>query len=163
VAIAGEGLGAGLAAALLLHLRDVEAPLPHSAVLISGLLDLTLDARSLELSHGDRGFDLAELRRKVGRYAGDTPLTDPMLSPLHGNLHGLPRTQILVAGTDPLLDDSLAFAARAARSGVAVDLRVSPDAATLDIDRLPAMADFLQAQTPQNAKEHHEPGQPAAR
>jgi acetyl esterase/lipase len=66
------------------------------------------------------------------------------LSPLHANLHGLPPIQLLVAGTDPLLDDSLSFAARAAHSGVTVDLRVRPDAVSLHPESVTAMADFIQ-------------------
>ena len=58
-------------------------------------------------------------------------LTDPLLSPVYANLHGLPPIQLLVAGTDPLLDDWLVFVTRATRSGVPVDLRVAEDAAYL--------------------------------
>ena len=145
VAIAGEGLGAGLAAALLLHLRDVEATPPRGAVLVSGLLDLTMEAHSLLINRADPTFDVAELRRKAAHYAAGNTLTDPLLSPLHGNLHGLPPTQLLVAGTDPLLDDSITFAARAARSGVTVDLRVRPDEASLRRDAPQATADFIRS------------------
>ena len=75
----------------------------------------------------------------------DTSATDPLLSPLHANLHGLPPVQLLAAGNDVLLDDSLAFAARAARSGVLVDLRVWPDATGLDAVAATAMAGFIVA------------------
>jgi acetyl esterase/lipase len=88
VVVAGERLGAGLAAALLVRLRDAGAARPRGAILVSGLLDLA-------------------------------------------------------AGNDVLLDDSLEFAARAARSGVPVDLRVRPDAASLHAETLPAMAAFI--------------------
>ena len=130
--VAGERLGAGLAAALLARLRDTGAALPRCAVLVSAVLDLTMQAPSLLLNAAaDPAFRVTELRRRVLRHAAGTALTDPRLSPLHANLHGLPPVQLLVAGNDLLLDDSLAFAARAARSGVTVDLRVRPDAASL--------------------------------
>ncbi|GAA2401988.1 hypothetical protein GCM10010191_06730 [Actinomadura vinacea] len=144
VAVAGSGVGAGLVAALLVRLRDSGAPMPRRATLVSALLDLSLQAASLQLNAAaDPGFDLAELRRRVAGYAAGTAPTDPLLSPLFANLHGLPPIQLLVAGTDPLLDDSLAFAARGARSGVAVDLQVRPDAAALRAEALPAMAAFI--------------------
>jgi acetyl esterase/lipase len=144
VVVAGERMGAGLAAALLVQLRDSGTPLPQGAVLVSALLDLTMQAKSLRLhAGGDSGVKITELRRRVADYAGGALLTDPYLSPLYANLHGLTPVRLLVAGTDPLLDDSLAFAARAARSGVAVDLRVWPDASSLDAATAPAVADFI--------------------
>ncbi|TDC97949.1 alpha/beta hydrolase fold domain-containing protein [Actinomadura sp. 7K507] len=152
VVVAGERLGAGLAVALLTRLRDSGAAPPARAILDSALLDLTLRAPSLQLNAAaDLSFDLAELRRHVARYAAGTAPDDPLLSPLYANLHGLPPVQLLVAGTDPLLDDSLAFAARAARSGVTVDLRVQPDAAGLRHTAVASMAGFIQAPRPRRS------------
>ena len=146
VAVAGERMGAGLAAALLVQLRDSGAELPGCAVLVSALLDLTMQARSLRLHvSGDSPVKITELRQRVADYAGGAMLTDPYPSPLYANLHGLAPVQLLVGGADPLLDDSLAFAARAARSGVLVDLRVWPDATSLDAAAATAMADFIVA------------------
>lgn len=148
VVVAGERIGAGLAAALLVRLRDSGAALPRCAVLVSALLDLTMQAKSLLLNaSADSTFDVLELRRRVADYAGGAALTDSRLSPLYANLHGLPPVQLLVAGTDPLLDDSLAFATRAARSRVAVDLRVWPDTAGLQAKTVTAMAGFIDAWT----------------
>jgi monoterpene epsilon-lactone hydrolase len=144
VVVAGERTGAGLAVALLVRLRDAGDALPRAAVLISGLLDAAMQAPSLLYNAAaDRMLDAASLRRTIERYAAGTDLTDPLLSPLRANLHGLPPVQLLAAGTDLMLDDSLAFAVRAARSGVPVDLHVRPDAASLDAHRLPAMAGFI--------------------
>lgn len=156
VAVVGERLGAGLAAAMLLRLRDAGAEPPQCAVLVAALLDMTLDARSLQLNAGtDPSFDVAELRRLTGRYTGRTARTNPLLSPLYGNLHGLPPIRLLAAGTDPFLDDSLGFAARAARSGVRVDLHVRPDERSLSTDAVPAAADFIRS--------HTQPAGPVAR
>jgi acetyl esterase/lipase len=133
VVVAGERMGAGLAAALLVRLRDSGADLPRCAVLVSALLDLTMQAKSLRLhASGDAPTRITELRRRVADYAAGALLTDPYISPLYANLHGLAPVSLVVDGTDPLLDDSLAFATRAARSGVMVDLRVWPDATGLD-------------------------------
>ncbi|MEO3787477.1 alpha/beta hydrolase fold domain-containing protein [Actinocorallia sp. B10E7] len=148
VAVAGEGSGAGLAAALMVHLRDSGAPLPRCATLVSGLLDLTLQAPSLLFNAGaNPEFDLDRLRREVTRYADGAEPHDPLLSPLHANLHGLPPLQLLTAGTDPFLDDSLAFATRAARSSLVVDLHVHPDPAGLRAGLLREMTTFLKTWT----------------
>ena len=146
--VAGERLGAGLAAALLLRLRDEGATPPCCGVLSSGLFDLTLEAPSLSLNAAaNPAFDLTSLARRVRRYAVGAAPTNPLLSPLYGNLHGLPPIQLLAAGNDPLLDDSLAFAARAARSGVTVDLRVRPVGAGPDDAAVAAMAGFIRTHT----------------
>jgi epsilon-lactone hydrolase len=122
--------------------------MPRCAVLVSALLDLTLEAPSLRLNaSADPAFDIARLRRRVERYAAGADPADPLLSPLYGNLHGLPPVKLLAAGPDPLLDDSLAFAARAARSGVHVDLRVRPDAADLRGAVVADLAAFAEAWT----------------
>jgi acetyl esterase/lipase len=141
--VAGERVGAGLVAALLLRLRDQGAALPRCGVLVSGLLDLTLQAPSLLFNAGDPAFDVDEFRRCAAAYAGGTAPDDPLLSPLFGNLHGLPPVQILAAGTDPLLNDSLTFAARAARSGVMVDLRIQADSSALQRELSPAVSAFI--------------------
>jgi epsilon-lactone hydrolase len=154
VVVAGSRLGAGLAAALLVRLRDSGAAPHRCAVLISALLDLTMQAPSLLLNAAaDPTFRVGELRRGVARYAAGTAPTDPLLSPMHANLHGLPPVQLLAAGNDVLVDDSLGFAARAARSGVAVDLRVRPDEASLRPEIAREMAAFIAtwARTPQAA------------
>ncbi|WP_309058873.1 alpha/beta hydrolase fold domain-containing protein [Streptomyces sp.] len=145
VAVAGKRLGGALAAGLLLRLRDEGAPLPTCAVLTSPVLDFTLDAPSLLLNAAaDRTVDAETLPVRAAAYAGSTPRDHPLLSPLHGNLHGLPPVQLHAAGTEVLLDDTLSFATRAAHSGVAVDLRVYEDLSAQGLRQLGAMAVFLQ-------------------
>ncbi|MET8976537.1 alpha/beta hydrolase fold domain-containing protein [Streptomyces sp. NPDC004539] len=144
VAVAGKRLGATLAAALLLRLRDTDATPPTCAVLTSPILDFTLDAPSLYFNAAaDRTVDADTLRLRAAAYIGLTPPTDPLLSPLHGNLHGLPPVQVHAAGTEVLLDDALSFATRAAHSGVAVDLRIYEDASAQGLRQLTAAAEFL--------------------
>lgn len=144
--VSGELLGAGLAASLLVHLRDAGGSLPSCMVLRSALLDLTLDAKSLLFNAGtDPAFNLAEARRFAAVYADGLPRTDPLLSPLHANLDGLPPVQLLVASSQCVLDDSLGFAARAAHHRIPVDMRVWRDAATLDTEAIGATAEFLVA------------------
>lgn len=149
VVVVGARLGGALAASLLVRLRDSGAEEPQCAVLVGALLDLTLEARSLlRNASGDAEFDVASLKQRVDAYAGGTVRTDSLLSPLYANLYGLPPLQLLVAGTDPLLDDSLAFAARAARSHVTVDLRVPQDVASLRAHAGAIMAEFIAAALP---------------
>ncbi|TDV49873.1 alpha/beta hydrolase fold domain-containing protein [Actinophytocola oryzae] len=142
--VGGEMLGAGLAASLLVDLRDTDEPMPGCMVLRSALLDLTLDAKSLQFNAStDPRFDLAEARRFAAVYAAGLPRTDSLLSPLHANLDGLPPVRLLVASSECLLDDSLGFAARVAHHRIPVDLRVWRDAETLREEAVGATAEFL--------------------
>lgn len=149
VVVIGEGLGAALATAMLVQLRDSEARLPRGAVLVSALLDLSLDTRSVQFNAStDPAFDVAGLRRRVADYARGTPLTDSRLSPLYANLHGLPPVQLLVGNSDPLLDDTLAFATRAARSHVSIELRSWPETTDFRAEVVSAVAEFITARDP---------------
>ncbi|WP_326655985.1 alpha/beta hydrolase fold domain-containing protein [Streptomyces sp. NBC_00385] len=153
-AVIGKRLGGALAAGLLLRLRDEGAPPPSCAVLSSPVLDFTLDTQSLLVNAAaDRTVEVDVLRVRAAAYAGTTPRSDPRLSPLHGNLHGLPPIQLHAAGTEVLLDDTLSFATRAAHSGVAVDVRVYEDASAQGLRQLGATADFLRAWCPSRLAE----------
>jgi epsilon-lactone hydrolase len=78
VVVVGERAGAQLAAALPIRLRNSGAPPPRCAVLVSALLDLSLQAPSLPLNAAaDPAFDADRLRRRVARYAAGTSPTDP--------------------------------------------------------------------------------------
>ena len=56
-------------------------------------------------------------------------MRDPDVSPLQGDLRGLPPALFTVGTRDPLLDDSLFMAARWAAAGNATDLAVWPGGA----------------------------------
>ncbi|WP_186252317.1 alpha/beta hydrolase fold domain-containing protein [Burkholderia gladioli] len=57
-------------------------------------------------------------------YLGGAAPTDPLASPLHGELAGLPPLLIQVGTDERLLDDARQYAGRAARAGVAVSLEI---------------------------------------
>jgi len=53
--------------------------------------------------------------------------TDPDISPLYGDLGGLPPALLTVGNLDLVFEHSLALAARLAAAGGRVDLRVYPE------------------------------------
>jgi acetyl esterase len=64
----------------------------------------------------------------VEAYAGAVAdKTDPDVSPLFADLHGLPPALLTVGQKDILLGDSMAMAMRLAAAGGEVDLRVYPE------------------------------------
>lgn len=127
IALAGESAGAGLAVALLLALREAGVPLPACAYLMSPYVDLTLSGETLvEKREVDPLLTPEGLRARVPDYVGGADASDPLISPLFGDLSELPPLLIQVGSHEVLLSDALRLAARAAISDVPVRLEVTP-------------------------------------
>jgi acetyl esterase/lipase len=129
VAVGGDSAGGGLAAALLLSLRDRGAALPVAAVLLSAWTDLTAQGESyVTRARADpihqRAMILATARQYLGP-EGDA--SNPLASPLFGCLAGFPPVLLQVGDRETVLDDSTRFAARARAAGVRADLEVYPN------------------------------------
>ena len=125
--VAGESAGANLALALMLALRDAGGRLPDAAALFSPPVDLTGGSASL-LSNSERdamfrGENLAHLAEAY--LAGADP-AQPLVSPLFGDLAGLPPLLIHVGADEVLRDDALRLAEKARSAGVPVELEVFP-------------------------------------
>lgn len=118
--IGGASAGATLATTTLLRLRDRDLVHPIvGAVLQFGAYDLSGQSPGGRL-YADEWF--------IQAYAGHVPdRNQPDVSPLYGDLRGLPPTLLLVGTLDVLLEDNLAMAARLSAAGNEVDLRVFPE------------------------------------
>lgn len=129
LAIAGDSAGGGLAAATLLALRDKDRPLPAAAVLLSAWTDLSANGASYETrAEADPFHQRPMIVALATQYLGEggDPL-NPLASPLHGELDGLPPLLLQVGDRETGLDDSTLFAAKARTSGVSVELQVWPE------------------------------------
>jgi epsilon-lactone hydrolase len=127
IALAGESAGAGLVMATLLALRDAGTTLPSSAFLMSPYVDLTLSGESLVDKEAlDPILTPDGLRQRVTDYVADADASDPYISPIHGDLAGLPPMLIQVGSHEILLSDAIRLAARAATADVPVTLDVVP-------------------------------------
>jgi acetyl esterase/lipase len=127
IALAGESAGGGLAVATLLALRDAGVPLPSCAFLMSPYADLTLSGDSLfEKEAVDPLLSPASLRLRVPDYVGGADASDPGISPVFGDLSGLPPLLIQVGSHEVLLSDAVRLAGRAATADVPVTLEVTP-------------------------------------
>jgi monoterpene epsilon-lactone hydrolase len=125
MAVAGDSAGGGLAAALLVAVRDAGQPLPAAAVLMSPTVDLTSSGASMtERADQDPFSTPALLRQLASDYlAGADPKT-PLASPLFASLSGLPPLLIQAGTADLLLSDAERLAAAARRAGVDVTLHI---------------------------------------
>jgi acetyl esterase/lipase len=126
VAFAGDSAGGGLAVATMLAARSQGLPLPARAVLMSPWLDMeasgeTYRTRAEVDPLSRRETILAMARAYIGR-AGDP--RDPLASPIHADLAGLPPFLIHVGDHETVLDDSRVFTDRLGAAGVPVELVV---------------------------------------
>lgn len=119
--VRGASAGATLAMTTLMRLRDRDAVATcRGAVLLFGAYDLSGRTPGGAL-YGHEWF--------IRSYAGHVEdRSVPDVSPLFGDLHGLPPTLLAVGTRDVLLEDNLAMAARLSAAGNEVDLRVYPEA-----------------------------------
>jgi len=128
IVIAGDSAGGNLALATLLALKDAGEPLPAATVLLSPWTDLTGSGDSMQTRADVDPMIMADPAHLTARqYAGDTPLDHPLVSPLFGDLSGLPPMLIHVGDYELLLDDSTRLADRAKQAGVDVTLEVWPE------------------------------------
>ncbi|CCH87317.1 Alpha/beta hydrolase [Modestobacter italicus] len=120
LAIGGSSAGATLAVTTLLRLRDRGlAGSFAGAVLQFGTYDLSGTTPAGRLI-ADEWF----LQAYVGHLADRTL---PDVSPVFGDLRGLPPALLVVGARDVLLEDNLVMAARLSAAGVPVDVRVYPE------------------------------------
>lgn len=123
ITIAGDSAGGGATLATLCALRDAGDQLPGCAYLLSPWTDLTGSGESVQtMAEVDPMIKPQLLGSSAEMYAADTPLDDPGVSPLFGDLTGLPPMLIQTGTDEVLLSDSTRLAARAADAGVQVQL-----------------------------------------
>jgi len=123
VCIAGDSAGGGLGLSLLLRLRDLHLPMPQAALLLSPWTDLTVSGASVEANRGrDLWFTRRHLETWARYYVRDADARSPYLSPVFGNVAGLPPMLLLAGENELLLDDALRVRDAARRAGT--DARV---------------------------------------
>lgn len=119
IVIAGDSAGGGLAIATLLKLKDDKLPLPGAAVCLSPWLNLENNGASVkQLGKKDPMIDKPAMDVFALHYAPKKNLKDPLISPTHGNLEGLPPIYIQVSQSEILYDDTLSFEKKAKAAGV---------------------------------------------
>lgn len=127
ITVMGDSAGGGLALAFALHLRDSGRPPPHAMVLLAPWADITCGDPAVD----ERRQDDPMLARAGALLAGKTwadgaDPNDPRLSPINGDMAGLPPTDIYQGTRDMLRPQVEALAARMQAAGVAVDLTLCP-------------------------------------
>jgi monoterpene epsilon-lactone hydrolase len=125
ISLIGESAGGGLIFALCLALKERGMALPAHIVALSPWTDLRLRSRSYEDNRQkDVCLTRVELTGFAAAYAPDGAET-PLVSPILGDLHGLPPCRIYVGGDEILFCDAADMAARLAEAEVPCTLTVA--------------------------------------
>lgn len=126
LAFAGDSAGGGLAVATMLAAREAGLPLPAAAVLMSPWLDMEATGESYRSrAKVDPLSQLEHILAMARTYLGrDGDPRNPLASPVHADLAGLPSFLIHVGDHETVLDDSHVLAQRLRKAGVATELVV---------------------------------------
>jgi epsilon-lactone hydrolase len=125
IAFAGDSAGGNLVLAAMLALRERALPLPAVAVLMSPWTDLAATGASyVSRAESDPIHQRSMILALAKNYLGGHDPRDPLVSPLHADLRGLPPLMIQVGDRETVLDDSVMFADKARAAGVEIDLQV---------------------------------------
>jgi monoterpene epsilon-lactone hydrolase len=124
--LAGDSAGGSLLLTTLMQARDQGLPLPACAVALCPLTDATGTGSSLmENAKRDVIFTPEALGAIMKLYLPESnEPADPLVSPLLGDLQGLPPLLLQVGEPELLRDDSVRFADKIVQSGGVVDLEV---------------------------------------
>jgi salicylate hydroxylase len=128
IVLSGESSGGGLALALALTLKIAGGPLPAGVIGACPFVDLTLSGQSISEFAGDDPAANRDVLAYLGAsyFQGHEP-TDPLVSPLYGELSGLPPMFLTASEGEVLLSDTTRLVERAKRAGVEVEARIVED------------------------------------
>ena len=127
IIISGDSCGANLALALALRLKEEDKKLlPSALILMSPFLDLTLSGESIRYNQKlDALLSIEALEAGIDFYVPkhlDPSL--PPLSPIFGDLEGLPPTLVQIGSKEILLSDAQRFEQKATEAGVKVTYKL---------------------------------------
>ncbi len=104
--LSGDSAGAGLALVVAQTLAATAGAAPAALLLESPWSDLSRE------DHGEESLRIA-----ARLYAGAVPRTEPRLSPVHGDLSGLPPVHLVAGARDPLVHDGRRLVAALEEAG----------------------------------------------
>jgi acetyl esterase/lipase len=125
ISIVGDSAGAGLTLATAVALRDAGLALPRALVAFSPWVDLGQVDRGA-VPPGEVMISPAWVAECAGWYLGGRESTEPLASPIHADLRGLPPTLIQVGMDEVLLPDSRRLHAALVAAGVVTRLETFP-------------------------------------
>lgn len=126
ILLCGESAGGGLIYALCLRLRQENMELPCGLIGISPWVDLTGLGKSYETNRDNDPSLTQELLEFYAKCYTTDP-TDPLCSPVFGDLTGFPPSLLFAGGDEILLDDARALHEKLVQSGCRSTLHIAPE------------------------------------
>lgn len=127
--IMGDSAGGGLALGFTQTLRDAGLKLPRSLTLIAPWLDVACRNPEIDaLEPLDPWLARPGARLAGKSWAGGADLDDPRLSPVFGDVVGLPPLSVYCGSLDIVLPDVTVLDVKARAAGVEVDLTIAEGA-----------------------------------
>ncbi len=120
IVAAGISAGGNLVLGMLLALKEKAIPMPRAAVAMSPAVDLLFEGESVNLNEPNDWILPERLANLREQYLGDKNPRDPLVSPIYGDLAGLPPLLIQVGTHELLLDDVRRFISKLKSQGGAV-------------------------------------------
>ena len=125
ILLCGESAGGGLIYALSLKLKQLGRVLPCGLIGISPWVDLTGSGASYETNRDNDPSLTQELLDFYAKCYTQDP-TDPLCSPVRGDLTGLPPSLLFAGGDEILLDDARTLHDRLKAAGCRSKLFIAP-------------------------------------
>ncbi|MFI9561574.1 alpha/beta hydrolase [Nonomuraea endophytica] len=120
--VIGDSAGGNMALGLAQLLRSRALPRPERLILLCPHLDCTMsNPAALALERYDPLVGVYGLAQASRMYAGPLALDDPLVSPIHADLTGLPPITLYTGTREILYPDCRLFRDRAERAGVKID------------------------------------------
>lgn len=125
--LGGISAGGGLILSLMFLLKKKKQPLPLGGICLSPWVDLAMKGKSLDAHNGQDLISKARLADSADFYCGSHLRTDPLISPLYGDLSGLPPLLIQVGAREVLLDEIVQLAEKAKQQHVQTEFSIWPE------------------------------------
>ncbi|MEX2473624.1 alpha/beta hydrolase [Marinobacter sp.] len=122
IAVAGDSAGGGLTVALAMKLRDGGKPVPGSLAVMSPWVDLS--HQRLYSPEREPVLQARWIDKAARLYCGSEAPIHPLISPVFGDLSGLPPLLIQVGSEEILLNDAQRLAEAATRQGNETTLEI---------------------------------------
>lgn len=120
--IMGDSAGGGLSLAFAQYLLEQELPQPKDIILLSPWLDITLNnPQVLAMIDKEPMLNWDMLVEAGKRYAGETPRTHYLVSPIHGEIKNLGKISLFIGTHEFFLPDARKFREKAARQSVDIN------------------------------------------
>lgn len=124
IVLAGDSAGGNLVLVTLLRLRELGLPMPAGAICLSPWTNLACNSKSFKQNRQSEAMLNADAIAALGKHhIGQNDPKNPLLSPAHADLTGMPPLMVHVGTGEILLDDARAVKRAAKKAGIRMEYK----------------------------------------